>query len=149
MVEEMRVVLQLGFQKNKKRTQSVDFYINEEKVQRDKDKGIYLTTNKDYRLKGESWFLYETDLSQDDMITLHVKTFLTGIGPDEDLSFETIYSVDESTATKEVTVNGVGRKDYPLIKGKIVEVANVSEDDKRKQDISEFLNRGFDDESDA
>lgn len=145
----MRVIFQLGFQKNKKRTQSVDFYINEEKVQRDKDKGIYLTTNKDYRLKGESWFLYEADLSHDDIVTVHVKTFLTGIGPDEDLSFETIYSVDESADVKEVSISGVGRKDYPIIKGKIVEVANVSEDDKRRQDISDFLNRGFEDESDA
>lgn len=139
----MRTVFQIGFQRNKKRFQSIDVFVNNEKLQKIPDAGMYLTTHKDYRLKGESWFFYETFLSHGDSILIVCKTFLTGIGTDNDLTFESLYSVDKDAEVLTVDVPGVGLKGYPIAKGRIVEVASVSEDDKHKQDIFDFLEKGF------
>ena len=104
--------------------------------------GKYLTSRSE-TAKGALWYLWEGEVNKDSTIKIEVKTSLVGIGKDEDKTFETLYYVSEDAPVREISMFGVGKKGYPLIKGRVIEIGSVTESDKRKSDIEEFLNKDF------
>ncbi|HUU86779.1 MAG TPA: hypothetical protein VMX17_03405 [Candidatus Glassbacteria bacterium] len=141
-----RILIQIGFVKSRKISQSVKAYINDEAVTWADKSGRFLTTQKDRVWKNIIWYMYEADLEKDDVLKIDVNTFITGVGPDEDRTFESLYYVEKTAPVRSVNVSGVGNSSYPLIKGKVLEIGSVSEADKRKAEIEDFLNEGFEDE---
>jgi hypothetical protein len=51
--------------------------------------------------------------------------------------------VDDDLPVKEFNFPGIGYKGIPILKGRISELANVSEEDKREQEVEEILKEGF------
>ena len=140
-----RVIVQIGFVKNRKMTQSIKAYLNDEELSWNDgpSAGTYLSSLKDKHYRGMSWFMYELNAQKEDVIRLAVKTYLSGIGLDEENTFESLYYVDEDAPVREFEVPKVGMRGYPLIKGRFLEIDSISEDEKRKADIEEFMNEGF------
>ena len=138
-----RVLFQIGRTKNQKRSQNIRAYINEIEVGWQEGEGQFLTTHKDRVQRNTIWFMYETFLHEEDVLRLEVTTFLTGIGKDEEFTFEALYCPSGDDVVSTVEMKNVGAKGYPLVKGKVQEIASVSDDDKRKQDIDDFLNKDF------
>jgi len=139
-----RIVAQIGFVKNRKMTQSVKAYLNDVELSwNDGDCGTYLSSMKDRHYRGMTWFMYDFDMKKDDILRISVKTYLTGIGMDEENTFEALYYADEEAPVRDFTVSKVGMRGYPLIKGRFLEIDSITEDEKRKADIEEFLNEGF------
>ena len=139
----MRVLFQIGRSKSRKRTQSIEAYINDLKMEWGDDSGKFLTSHKDRVVRNTIWYLYETELESGDTLTLDVKTFIAGAGVDEELTFKALYCADESRNVNEVNIHKVGMPNYPVVKGRVSEIATVTEDAKRKQEIDDFLNEGF------
>ena len=139
----VKVIVQIGIAKNRKKTQSVKAYVNDEELSWRDGSGTYLTTLKDRKFKGMIWYMCSTDLSKEDVLKITVNTFLPGVGRDDENTLTTLYYADEEAPVREVFLRDVGMKNYPLIKGRVLEIGTVSEDDKRKADIEDFLNEGF------
>jgi len=91
--------------------------------------------------------LWEEDLCQGDVIRIEVKTSLVSKGPDENRTMDLLYEVDEDAAVKEIVLNKVGHPRIPILKGKVRELANVTEADKREAEIDTYLQDGFDDDA--
>jgi hypothetical protein len=142
----VRVVLQIGYQKAvgyRKEGQRVQAWINDEECSWQDDCGKYLTSRKE-SAGGKLWYLWATDVEQQDVIRISVKTAIAKVGPDEARTFESLYYVSEEVPVREINVKGVGRRGYPLLKGRLVEMGTVSEQDKREAEIEEFLKKdGF------
>jgi hypothetical protein len=138
-----RVIFQIGYCNNKKLKQSIKAFVNDEAISWAANSGRFLTTQKDRVLRGTTWYMCETDLSKEDILRLEVKTFLSGIGLDEERSFEALYYVNEEAPVRNIECSGVGSKSYPIVKGRILEMASVSEDDKRKSAIEDFMKKDF------
>ncbi len=143
----MKVVVQIGYMKSSNRRkigQIVKAYFNDEELSwNDIDyRGKYLTSRSDTS-KGMLWHLCKLDLNNNDIIKLEVKTSIVGAGTDEKRTFESLYWVDRNSEVCEIVVPGVGMKGYPLIKGRISELGSVSEMDKRRSDVDDFLKEGF------
>lgn len=138
-----RLIVQIGMVRNRKMNQSINAYLNDEKLSWTDGSGTYLSSLKDRHYRGMTWYMYEAETQKDDTVRIKVNTFLIGVGLDEVNTFESLYYVDEEAPVREFSVSGVGMKGYPLIKGRFLEIESVTEDDKRKADIEEFLNEGF------
>jgi len=144
MQTSVKVIIQVGWLKNRKKTQSVKAYLNDEELSWSTgEDGTFLTSMKDRKFKGMIWYMCSTEAAADDVIKISVKTFLNGVGLDHENTFESLYYADEEAPVREVSLREVGMKNYPLIKGRILEIGTVSEEDKRKADIEDFLNEGF------
>ena len=140
----VKVVVQVGMVKNKKQTQSVKSYLNDEELSWNTGgDGTFLTSMKDRKFKGMIWYVCSIEVEPEDVIKISVKTFLNGVGLDHENTFDSLYYADEEAPVREVSLRDVGMKNYPLIKGRILEIGTVSEEDKRKADIEDFLNEGF------
>lgn len=138
----MRVVLQIGYQKSggrRREGQLVQAWVNDEECSWKDDTGKYLTSRAESSMKGVLWYLWSGEVTSEDIIKISVKTSLAGIGTDEERTFESLYYVDENAPVREIHIPGVGRKKYPLLKGRVVEVGSASEKDKRESEIQEFL----------
>ena len=138
-----KVLFQIGSTKTRKQTQIIKAFVNDLEVSWNDDSGMFLTTHKDRVLRHTVWYLYDLDLQPSDVLKLEVKTFLAGIGVDEERTFEALYYADPETAVRTIEMHGVGLRGYPMIKGRVLELGSVSEEDKRKADIEDFLNEGF------
>lgn len=138
-----RVLFQIGSCKTRKQTQIIKAFINDEEVSWNDNSGRFLTTHKDRVFKQTVWYMYDIILDPQNVLKLEVKTYLTGIGMDEEKTFEALYYVDEGAPLRTVEMNGVGLRGYPMLKGRILEIGSVSEEDKRKADIEDFMNEGF------
>jgi ferredoxin-NADP reductase len=143
----MRVIVQIGYMKSggrKRLGQLVRAYVNDEELSWNSSEwnGKYITSRAEQN-KGMLWYLCDIDLCEDDTLMLDVRTSIAGVGPDEHKTFEALYHVCGSAPIKEVNVPGVGAKGYPIVKGRIVELGEVSEADKRKSELDEFLDGGF------
>ena len=140
----VKVIVQVGMIKNKKKTQSIKAYLNDEELSWNTGEGgTFLTSLKDRKYRGMTWYMCSTEAEADDVLKISVKTFLNGVGLDHETTFESLYYADEEAPVREVSIRDVGMKNYPLIKGRILEIGTVSEEDKRVADIEEFLNEGF------
>lgn len=138
-----RVLFQIGSTKNRKQTQIVKAYINDIEASWNDNTGRFLTTHKDRILKQSVWYMYDILLQPQHTLKLEVKTYLMGIGVDEERTFEALYYVDEEAPVRSLEMSGVGLKGYPMLKGRILEIGSVSEEDKRKAEIEDFMNEGF------
>lgn len=138
-----RVLFQIGSVKNRKQTQLIKAYINDLEVSWNDNSGRFLTTHKDRVMRNTVWYMYDIDLQKEDVLKLAVKTYLNGIGLDEERTFESLYYVDSAAPVRNIEMSGVGLKGYPLLKGKLLEIGSISEEDKRRADIEDFLNEGF------
>lgn len=139
----MKVIIQIGYRKISNRSregQLVQAWLNDVECSWSTlgDGGRYITSRADSS-KGYLWYLWQGLVSPEDVIRLSVKTSLAKVGTDERRTFEALYSVREESAVREIMFPGVGYKGYPLIKGRVVEIASVSEQDKRAAELDEFL----------
>ena len=139
----LRVLFQIGFTKSRKKNQSISAYINGEKINWENGKGVFLTNHKDRVYRNTIWFMYESDLEKEDILKLEVKTFLPGIGQDDEKTFDVLYYADEDVPVRSIDFNGVGKKGYPVLKGRFLEISSVSKEDERKASVEEFLNEEF------
>lgn len=139
-----KVAVQIGSLRNKKKTQSIRAYLNDEELSWSGDiSGTFLTTTKDRKWKGMIWHLCKIDVDPSDVLKIVVKTYLNGVGLDYENTFESLYYADEEAPVREIALREVGMKGYPILKGRVLEIGSVSEEDKRKADIEDFLNEGF------
>ena len=138
-----KVLVQIGSTKSKKQTQIVKAFINDQEVDWHEFEGRFLTTHKDRAFKHTVWFMAQLDLQSQDVLKIEVKTFLGGVGIDEERTFEALYYADAGAPVRNIDMYGVGLKGYPVLKGPILEIGKVSEEDKRKAEIEDFLNEGF------
>lgn len=146
MESDIRVVFQIGYTKaygRRREGQIISACVNDLECQMSEDNGKYLTSIVERKTRGYCWFMYEAFLEVDDIVKISVKTSVAGAGVDEGKTFETIYYVDPNAPVKEVVIQGVGMRGYPLIKGRILEMGSVSEKDKRRSDVDSFLKGGF------
>ena len=137
----MRVVIQIGYQKawgRRREGQKISAWINDIECTWGEENGKYITPRTDSQ-KGLCWFLWSGEVSEKDIIRIEVKTSISGIGVDEPRTFEALYYATENASVKEIVRYGVGRRGYPLIKGRILEVGSLSEADKREADLDDFL----------
>lgn len=142
----MNVIIQIGYQRSagrRREGQLVRAWVNDDECSWRSDEGKYLTSKVD-AAKGILWYLWKGDVDPSDTIRISVMTTLVGIGPDERRTFESLYYADPDVPVREICVQGVGRKRYPLLKGRIREMGSVSEEDKRVAEIEEFLRDDFD-----
>jgi len=143
-IMSVKVIIQVGMVKTAKKTQSVKACVNDVELSWNTGEGgTFLTSMKDRKFKGMTWYMCSTEVEEEDVIKISVKTFLNGVGMDHENTFESLYYADAEAPVREVSLRDVGMKNYPLIKGRILEIGTVSEEDKRKADIEEFLNEGF------
>lgn len=143
----MRVVVQIGFMKSAGRRrvgQLVRAYLNDNEMSWNDTsiEGRYLTSKME-AAKGVLWYLCNMDLNESDTLRMEVKTSVAKVGTDESRTFESLYYVNPDAPVREIIVSGVGVRGYPLIKGRVLEMGSVSEADKRKSDVDEFLRGGF------
>jgi hypothetical protein len=138
-----RIIFQIGSARMRKQSQSIKAYINELEVSWNDNSGRFLTTHKDRVLKNTVWYMYAIDLQTEDILKLEVKTFLTGVGLDGERTFEAFYYADPEAPVRSIEMVGVGLKGYPVLKGKILEIGSVSEEDKRQAEIEDFINKDF------
>lgn len=137
----MRVVIQIGYQKaygRRREGQKVSAWINDMECNWGEENGKYITPRTDAQ-KGICWFLWSGEVSEKDIIRIEAKTSISGVGVDESRTFEAMYYVTETASVKEIVRFGVGKRGYPLIKGRLMEVGSISEADKREADLDEFL----------
>lgn len=145
----MRIVIQIGFKKSSfrnKKGQIIRAWINDQEVSWSDDcktGGYWLTSPAEGRLNGETWYVWEGDLSSGDLVRLDVRTGIAGVGSDESRTFESLYQVDENADIKEITVPGVGKKNFPIIKGRLAEIGSVSAKDKRQMGAEDFIDGEF------
>lgn len=143
----MRVIVQIGYSKiigRRKVGQLVRAYINDNEISWNDYmyEGKYLTSRLETS-KGVLWYLSDMDLNENDTLRIDVKTSIAKVGTDEERTFESIYYVNESAPVREIFIPGVGKKNYPLIKGRILEIGSVSEADNRRSEVDDFLKGGF------
>ena len=143
----MRVVVQIGYTKARGRKrvgQLVRAYVNDEELSWNSSvfEGKYLTSRTEAQ-RGFLWYLCDLDLNASDVLKLEAKTAMLGAGTDEQKTFEALYMVGEDSPVREIIVPGVGMRGYPLLKGRVREMGSVSEADKRKSEIDNFLREGF------
>lgn len=137
----MRVVIQIGYSKSlgrKREGQKVQAFVNDVECTWDDKEGKFLTSYADTR-KGVLWYFWDGDLDAGDMVRLKACTTLLKAGPDERRTFESVYVVDGQAPVREITVPGVGKKGYPLLKGRLSVMGSVSEADKREADLAAYL----------
>jgi len=137
----LKVLIQIGYQKAhryRKEGQRLQVWINEEECSWIDKCGKYITSRMDAS-KGVLWYLWKGEVSPGDTIRMKVSTSIVGVGPDERRTFERIYYVAEDARVSDITVQGVGSRGYPLIKGRILEMASVSAADEREAEIEEFV----------
>lgn len=138
-----KIAVQVGYIKNKKKTQIVKAFLNEEELDWNKTEGMFLTTHKDRVYRSMIWYMCSIPVNDSDLIRFSIKTFLPGIGIDEEKTFESLYSFKEEFELESIEISGVGMKRYPLIKGRVEEVGLISEEEKRINEIDDFLNEVF------
>jgi hypothetical protein len=138
-----KIIVQIGSERSRKRTQIVEAFVNDEPVSWDSGEGKFITSFAEAQQRGLRWYMSKFDLEDGDQIKLVVKTFITDAGKDEDLTFENVYYVNSSVDVEEISNPKVGKRGYPLLKGRLQEVYSFSAADEREQEIEDFLNEGF------
>ena len=141
----MKLLVQIGYQKAtrfRKDGQKVQVWVNDEECSWIDKCGKYITSRMKTS-KGMLWYLWKGQVSEGDTIRLKVSTSVVGVGTDEDRTFERLYYLSAEANVVEVLVAGVGSRGYPLLKGRLVEIASVSEADKRESEIEAFVEDDF------
>jgi hypothetical protein len=143
----MRLIVQIGYRKisnHSREGQLVQVWVNDVECSWStlKEGGRYITSKAEAS-KGTLWYLWQGLVGPEDTVRLSVKTSLAKIGTDEKRTFEALYAVREAAAVREIVIPGVGHRGYPLLKGRLVEIASVSEQDKRIAELDDFMEQDF------
>ena len=137
----MKLIVQIGYQKSlnhRKYGQSVVAMINDIPCKWSDGCGEYISSRVEAS-QGILWYLWMGSVEDGDVLRFEVKTHVTGAGPDEQRTLESLYRIDASAPVKEIKLSGIGHRDYPLIKGRIIEAGTVTESDKRTADLHSLL----------
>jgi len=138
----MRICIQVGWKRTAKEGQKIVASVNGDSVHWDSFPGKWITpqSKRQYMM----WHLCEIDAETGDRIEITCRTGLRGKGADENRSFDQVYVVGtEATDVLEFGMPGVGVDRYPVIKGRVEEVAHVTDANRRDNDVEEFLNQEF------
>lgn len=138
----MRIVVQVGWKRTVKEGQKIVASINGDSIHWDSFPGKWASTmaQRQYMM----WHLCEIDANAGDRIEITCRTGLRGKGADEYRSFDLIYVVgDDTTEILEFGMPGVGIDRWPVIKGRVIEVAHVTDANRRQNDVEDFLSRDF------
>lgn len=143
----MKVIVQIGYRKisnHSREGQLVQAWVNDAECSWAtlKEGGRYITSRAESS-KGVLWYLWQGEVGQEDTVRISVKTSLAKIGTDEKRTFDALYAVREGAAVREIVIPGVGHRGYPLLKGRLVEIASVSEQDKRVAELDDFMEQDF------
>lgn len=138
----VKVVAQIGFAQYAKETQRLNVWVNDDPCKWGDDAGIFLTSLVD-KSKGTIWYLWANKLSEGDLIRIESKVFVNQVGVDEKRTFEALYCVDPEAPINAIRVRGIGHKKYPILKGRVIELAQLSEQDQREEAVETFLDEGF------
>lgn len=139
----MRVLVQIGYSKAggyRREGQKIIATLNG--VELNFENGKYLTSRIDAS-KGFCWYLRELDVEPEDVIKIECMTAVVRLGPDPKRTFSALYYVSEDANIREVEMRGVGKRGYPIIKGRILEMGLVSEEDRKESEVQEFMKGGF------
>lgn len=139
----MRVLVQVGYSKaagRRRDGQKIQAFLNDMELQF--EGGMYLTSRFD-AAKGFCWYLCELDVIPKDVIRIECMTAVAGIGPDPKRTFSALYYASEDSPVREIEIRGVGKRNYPIIKGRILEIGSVSEEEKHESAAQAFMKDGF------
>ena len=137
----MRILILTGFRKNVKEGQILTATINGREVDRDNMKGQYLTDMASRY--SNCWYLGETECVDGDVIVIEAKTGIRQKGQDERRTFRMTYRVSDKAPIQTIEVPNVGVCGFPLLKGRVEEVASVSKADERRQSAESMLDGEF------
>jgi len=132
-----KVAVQIGFERKAREGQLIEAYVNEEKIEFSSEFGMYLTPMS--ARQRMAWYLWVEELSDGDTIKIAIRTGLRGLGKDEDRTSDLLYTVAEGVRTVNLRIQRVGFRGYPILKGSVVEVASVSDADRRLRRVEEIL----------
>lgn len=110
----------------------------EEEIRFGSTGGKYVTEILD-KNRGRCWFLARKQLSEKDSIRLEVFTGYKNLGQDGGLTGKRIYVLDPSVEIREYRFDAVGPREYPLIKGRLLELASITVKQEMESDIQQFL----------
>jgi len=147
-----KVVVTIGYQKagvSGNRGQLIRAFIRDAldqgdwyEIDRGQGDGVYLHAPK----KNMMWWSGELWLGEHDKVKISTKVGIVGQGTDEDLTMDMIFIIEPSAPLVSVTWPGIGYKGYPLLKGRVQEVARSSKADERRiTQIEPLMEQGFED----
>ena len=135
-----RVVVQIGFKRSRREGQKICARIvtANESISWTNYPGRWLTSVAQRATC--CWHLCELDLNVGDVISVICHTGLRGLGPDEKRTFAHIYRIGLDTdPVLTVEIPGVGHGKYPVVKGRLIEMSEVTAEDLREKDVEQFL----------
>lgn len=116
----------------------------EEPVHFNDGEGRYLNDRADARLRRRSWRVVKRSLSPGDSVRIEAFTGVRGAGEDTSLTGSWIYVLDPAVPIREIRIPGIGPREVPIAKGRLVELAAVTKRDQLDDELQQFLS----DESD-
>ncbi len=138
----LRIVVTIGWKRVAKEGQKINVWHNEEEVNWDTHTGKFLTPMSDRNFR--CFYLAEVEADPGDRIHIRCQTGLRGKGQDEIRTFDYLFVVgSETDQVEEKVMSGVGFHRYPLIKGRVRELSNVSAEDLRLMQADDFIKDGF------
>jgi len=136
----MRVLVQIGFKRTRKEGQKISARIvtANEPVGWTNYPGKWLTAVAERQTV--CWHLCELELEPGMVLSVTCHTGLRGLGPDEKRTFSHVYRVgSETDPVLSVEIPGVGHGKYPVVKGRLIEMSEVTAEDLREKDVEQFL----------
>jgi hypothetical protein len=104
--------------------------------------GRYLNDRADARLRRRCWRAVKRSLSPRDSVRVEAFTGVKGAGEDTTLTGSWIYVLDPDAPVREIRIPGIGPADFPLAKGRLVELAATTKREQLDDELQEFLQDG-------
>jgi hypothetical protein len=146
MSDTFLVLIQTGFQRSAGRRpgQLVKAFLvfkdgGEEAISwsQDPEQGKYLTDQIDRQKM--VWYMSKKFLTHGDSLRLEIFTGSRGLGEDPNLTKKVIFVLDENAPVRELAFPNVGFKRFPLVKGRLLQVDEVSKRDQVEQELESFI----------
>lgn len=145
-----KAVVTIGYQKggvSGNRGQLIQAFIRDaddegdwSEIDKDQGDGIYLHGQKKHMM----WWSGELWLAASDKIKISTKVGIVGQGADEDMTMDLVFAIDPDAPLVAVSWQGIGYKGYPLLKGKVRELARTSMAEHRRiTQIEPLMEQGF------
>jgi len=142
---EYHILIQVGWQRSKNARSPgtlVKAYLvfesgEEQEVTWGMVEGQWITNLLDRGSK--QWFLAKVPLHDQDRVRLEVFTGYKGKGGDPKLTFKRLYVLDENSPVREFSVPLVGVRGFPLIKGRLLELSEVSQQDIKEESLQNLV----------
>ena len=111
----------------------------EEKVTFNGSDGKYLNDRADAKLRRRCWRVLRRVLSPGDSVRFDVHTGIKGAGEDTTLTGSWIFVLDPTAPVREIRVPDVGPREYPLAKGRLVELASTTKREQLDDEIEQYF----------